>query len=78
MPSDRRNLIMAKATDLIFSLLDIASVREVLFGIPQYVQLGRVAPFLSFDEVCMGSPVLFYKKKSYKQVHKNFWNFQLE
>ena len=35
-------------------------------------------PFLSFDAVFMGSPViiLFYEKKN-KQVHKN-WNFQLE
>ena len=29
---------MAKATGLIFSLFDIALAREVLFGIPQYVQ----------------------------------------
>ena len=38
MPSDKRNLITAKATGLIFSLSDIASAREVPFGIPQYVQ----------------------------------------
>ena len=38
MPSDKRNSIMAKATGLIFSLFDIASAREMPFGIPQYVQ----------------------------------------
>ena len=38
MPSDKRNLITAKATDLIFSLFDVASAREVPFGIPQYIQ----------------------------------------
>ena len=38
MPSDKRNSIMAKATALIFSLFDVASARQVPFGIPQYVQ----------------------------------------
>ena len=38
MPPDKCNLIMAKATGLIFSLFDIASAQEVPFGIPQYVQ----------------------------------------
>ena len=38
MPSDKRNLIMVKATGLIFSLFDVASAQEVPFGIPQYVQ----------------------------------------
>ena len=38
MPSNKRNLITDKAIGLIFSLFDIASAREVLFGIPQYVQ----------------------------------------
>jgi len=38
MPSDQCNSIMAKATGLIFSLFDVASAREVPFGIPQYVQ----------------------------------------
>ena len=38
MPPDKRNSIMAKATDLIVSLFDVASAREVPFGIPQYVQ----------------------------------------
>ena len=37
MPSDQRNLIMAKAMSLIFSLFDITSAQEVPFGIPQYV-----------------------------------------
>ena len=38
MPSDKYNLITAKATGLIFSLFDIASARHVSFGIPQYIQ----------------------------------------
>ena len=40
MPSDQRNSITAKATGLIFLFLDVAAarVREVPFGIPQYVQ----------------------------------------
>ena len=35
MPSDKRNLITAKAMGLIFH---IVSAQEVPFGIPQYVQ----------------------------------------
>ena len=38
MPLDKHNLITAKATGLNFSLFDIASAREVLFDIPQYIQ----------------------------------------
>ena len=38
MPSDKHNLITAKATGLIFSLFDVASAGHVPFGIPQYVQ----------------------------------------
>ena len=38
MPSDKCNSIMAKATGLSFSLFDVASARDVPFGIPQYVQ----------------------------------------
>ena len=38
MPSDKCNSITAKATGLIFSLFDVASAREVLFGITQYAQ----------------------------------------
>ena len=38
MPSDKRNLIMAKATDLIFSLFDVTSAGHVPFGILQYLQ----------------------------------------
>ena len=37
MPSDKCNSITAKAMGLIFLLLDVALVREVPFGIPQYV-----------------------------------------
>ena len=38
MPSDKHNLITAKATDLIFSLFNVASAGHVPFGIPQYIQ----------------------------------------
>ena len=38
MPSDQRNSITVKATGLIFSLFDVASAREVPFGIPLYAQ----------------------------------------
>ena len=38
MPSEKHNLIPAKATGLIFSLFNIASAQEVPFGIPQYIQ----------------------------------------
>ena len=38
MPSDKRNSITAKAMGLIFSPFDVASAREVPFGIPQYIQ----------------------------------------
>ena len=34
MPSDKRNLITAEATGLIFSLFDVALAQEVPFGIP--------------------------------------------
>ena len=37
MPSDEHNSITAKVTGLIFSLFNVASAREVPFGIPQYV-----------------------------------------
>ena len=38
MPSDKYNLVMAKAMGLIFLLFDVASARQVPFGLPQYVQ----------------------------------------
>ena len=38
MLSDKRNSIMAKVTGFIYSLFDVASARQVPFGIPQYVQ----------------------------------------
>ena len=46
----QRNLIMlAKASGLIFSLVDIASAQEVPFGIPQYVHaFFRDLPVSSF------------------------------
>ena len=51
MPSDKGNSISAKATGLIFSLFDVASAREVPFGILQYVQCilhGLTVPVSSF------------------------------
>ena len=38
MSSDKHNSITTKATGLIFSLFDVASARQVPFGILQYVQ----------------------------------------
>jgi len=38
MPSDSRNSKMAKATGFIFSLLNVASAREVPFALPLYMQ----------------------------------------
>ena len=38
MPSDQYNSITAEATGLIFSLFDVASAREVPFGILQYIE----------------------------------------
>ena len=38
MPSGKRNSITAKFMGLIFSLFDVASSRDVPFGILQYVQ----------------------------------------
>ena len=38
MPSDKCNLIAAKAAGLIFSLFDVALAQEVPFSILQYVQ----------------------------------------
>ena len=38
MPSDKLKSITAMAMGLIFSLFDVASARQVLFGIPQYIQ----------------------------------------
>ena len=53
MPSNKRNSITAKATDLIFSLFNVASAREVPFGFPQYIQyilhgLASVLLFVPF------------------------------
>ena len=38
MPSDKHKLITANTTGLIFLLFDVASAREMPFGVPQYVQ----------------------------------------
>jgi len=51
MPSDSCNLTMVKAMGLIFLLFDIASVREVPFAMPLYIQcilhgLSRALPFI--------------------------------
>ena len=55
MPSDQRNSITAKATGLIFSLFDVASAREVPFGIPLYVQ--RILQGLTSVLLCV--PFIF-------------------
>ena len=55
MSSDKRNLIMAKAMGLIFSLFDVASGRDVPFGIPQYVQ----CIFHGFTSVLLCVPFIF-------------------
>ena len=38
MPLDKRNLITAKATGLIFALFDVASFQDVPFSQPQQLQ----------------------------------------
>jgi len=38
MPSVKHNSIMANATGLNFSQLDVTLARDVPFGIPQYIQ----------------------------------------
>ena len=38
MPSDKRNATMAKATSLIFSLIDVASAGLVPFSMLHYAQ----------------------------------------
>ena len=55
MASGKRNLITTKAMGLIFSLSDIASSRDVPFGIPQYVQCMHHG--LTFVLLCV--PFLF-------------------
>jgi len=54
---DKRNLIMAKATGLIFSLLDVVSVRVVPFGMPHYIQCTMHHHGLTFVLLC--GPFLF-------------------
>ena len=48
MPPGKRNPITAKTMGLIFSLFDVASSRDVPFGIPQYVQCTHHGLSLSF------------------------------
>ena len=55
MHSDKCNLITDKATDLIFSLFDVASAQEVPFSILQYVQ--RILHGLTSVLVCV--PFIF-------------------
>ena len=38
MPSDKHNLVTAKAMGLIFSLFDVISAQQVSLGILQYIQ----------------------------------------
>ena len=67
MPSDRRNSIMAKATGLIFSLFDVASARQVPFGIPQCVQ----CVLLGLTSIRLCVPFIFAdsEKQAWGQVH---------
>ena len=59
MPSDKCNLITAKAMSLIFSLFDIAL--EVPFGIPQYVHCIvmnlSVSSFVSYSSLLTAKSV---------------------
>ena len=71
MPSDKRNLIMAKATGLIFSLFDVASAREVLFGIPHYVQC--ILHGLTSVLLCV--PFIFADSKKYRFGDSTLWLF---
>ena len=54
-------LITARATSLIFSLFDIASARQVHFGIPQYIQCTYHG--LTFVPMC---PFLFADSPRYR------------
>ena len=76
MPSDKRILITAKATGLMFSLFDVASTREVPFQ--TIIDIAGACSTIS-DVLCVGSPVIIiiYKNVN-KQVHRKIWNFQLE
>ena len=51
LPSGKHNSIMAKTVGLIFSLFDIASSRDVLFGISQYIQCTHHG--LTFILICV-------------------------
>jgi len=49
MSSDKHNLIMANAMSLTFSFIDVGSVQDVPFGIPQYIKcilLGQTSVLL--------------------------------
>ena len=55
MPLGKCNSITAKAMGLIFSLFDVASSRDMPFGIPQYVQCTHHG--LTFVLLCV--PFIF-------------------
>ena len=64
MPSDKRNLITAKALGLIFSLFDDALAQEVPFGILQYVQCilhGLTSVFLCVPFIFADSEVSIWR-----------------
>ena len=64
MPSDNRNSITAKETGLIFSLFDVASAREVPFGIPRYVQY--ILHGLILTSVLFYVPFIFADSEKYQ------------
>ena len=72
MPSDKRNSITAKATGVIFSLFDVASAREVPFGILQYVQC--ILHELTSVLLCV--PLLTVKCVDLVVAHDGFHSYQ--
>jgi len=61
MPSDYHNSITAKATGLIFLLLDIASARQVPFGTLKYVQcILRVRITAVLEGMITSIPIIEY------------------
>ena len=73
MPSDKRNSITAKVMGLIFSLFDIASARQVPFGILQYVQCilhGITSVLLG---VLLGVPFIFADSEKCRFGDSTWW-----
>ena len=68
MPSDKCNSIMAKAIGLIFSMFNVASAREVPFGIPQYIQC--ILHGLTSVLLCV--PFIFADSEKCRFAHDGF------